>query len=169
MLGDGAVAVDDDHLPLAAQRRPQPPEEGIGLLDLMIHMHHHNPVEAVGGQLGIVGTAELDRDIVEPLAAHAQAQPVDRFGHDVLRQHAAAFPDALGQTDSVIAVARADIGDAHAILDAGAVHHIVGFAKTVARVLVRPAGRDCGRDGAVGAGEFGGAARAVGGGEHVTG
>ena len=41
------------------------------------------------GQLRIVGLAEPQRDIVEPLALDALAERADRLRHDVLGQHAA--------------------------------------------------------------------------------
>src|SRR3546814_8117688 len=46
MLGDRAVAVDDDHLPALAQCGAQPPQEGVRLADLVIHMDHEDEVEA---------------------------------------------------------------------------------------------------------------------------
>src|SRR5690606_42157616 len=45
VLRDRPIAVDDDHLPVPAQRRTQPPEEGVGFADLVIHVYHENAVE----------------------------------------------------------------------------------------------------------------------------
>src|SRR3546814_18337217 len=44
VLRDGAVAIDDDHLPAQAQRRAQPPEEGVGLADLVKHRDNEKEV-----------------------------------------------------------------------------------------------------------------------------
>src|SRR3546814_12983000 len=71
VLRDGAVAIDDDHLPAPAQRRAQPPEEGVGLADLVIHMDHENAVEAVFWKPRIVDRAQFQRNIVEPFARDA--------------------------------------------------------------------------------------------------
>jgi hypothetical protein len=66
--------------PVLAQRRAQPPEERIGLLDLVVHVDHEDAVEAVLGQPRVVGRAETDRDVVEPFArSHALRQPVARL------------------------------------------------------------------------------------------
>src|SRR3546814_18149206 len=59
VLRDGAVAIDDDHLPAPAQRRAQPPDEGVGLADLVIHTDHENAAEAVFWKPRLVNRAQL--------------------------------------------------------------------------------------------------------------
>src|SRR3546814_20962799 len=61
MLRDRAVAVDDDNLPVPAQRRAQPPQKGVGLADLVIHMDHEDAVGAVFGEPRIVDRSEERR------------------------------------------------------------------------------------------------------------
>src|SRR3546814_20195070 len=45
VLRDGAVAIDDDPLPPPAQRRAQPPKEGVGPADLVLPMEPETAVE----------------------------------------------------------------------------------------------------------------------------
>jgi hypothetical protein len=116
---------------------------------------HQHAIEAALGQPRIGGQAQPHADIVEPLAHHARRQRVANLGDDVLGDDAAFLADALAEADRVIALARADIGDGHAGLDPGEVHHLARFVEPVARFLVGPACRDDRRDGAVGGGEAG--------------
>jgi hypothetical protein len=74
-------------------------------------------------------------------------------GTIVLGHHAALLADAGAEADRVIAFARADIGDGHALLDPGQVHHLGGFVEPVARFLGRPARRQDRGDRAIGGGE----------------
>ncbi len=136
-----AVGIDHHHASAGAKRRAQVPQKGIGFGDFMVHMNHEHAVEAVRWQLRIVGFAQPHADIVEPFARDALRQCVANLRDDILGQHAAVVADALRQTDGVIALARADIGDGHAGRDPGLVHHQLGFVQPVARFLGRPACR----------------------------
>ena len=79
---------------------------------------------------------------VQLLLKLGQSYDIDlqRFAVDILRQHPAILADPLGQPDGVIALARADIGDGHASLDPGELHHRLGFAAVVTRGLGRELG-----------------------------
>src|SRR3546814_17480319 len=76
----------------------------------------------------IVDRAQFQRNIVEPFARDAIGEALDHLGLDILRQHAPARPDAGGETDGVIAVAGADVGDGHVRADVGRVHDEIGRA-----------------------------------------
>ena len=70
------------------------------------------------GQPRIVGRAEPDADIVEPLARDAR-RPARRAPRATMSCASTrpSLPDALREADRVIALARADIGDGHARRD----------------------------------------------------
>src|SRR3546814_4013876 len=48
------------------------PQERIGLLYLVIHVDQEDAVERIARQLRVVRLAQLDADIVQPLALHAR-------------------------------------------------------------------------------------------------
>ena len=58
MLVGRPIDIDDDHLAAGPQRRPQPPEEGIRLAHLVIHVDQEDAVEAGDRQARIVGLSE---------------------------------------------------------------------------------------------------------------
>ena len=76
VAADRAVALDHDDLALGVQRRPHPPQEGIGLRHFVIHVHKEDAVKTVCRQLRIVSLAQLDRNVFRA----ARAPPV---GQDV--------------------------------------------------------------------------------------
>ena len=88
MLVRRPIAVDDNHLPAFCQRRPHPPQKGVRLFNLMIHVHHEYPVKAVLRQAGIVDRTFLNRNIVELLAGDTLPKPVQRAAINVLRLQA---------------------------------------------------------------------------------
>ena len=156
MIGGGPVGIDDDDLAFRLQRGAQVPEEGVGLRDLMVHVDHEHAVEAGIGQARIVRRAELDGDIVQPVARHALAQPRQHRAVDVLRQHAALGAHPVAQPHGVVALARADIGHGHAGPGARPVHHDLRLVRRLARRLIAELRGDDIGDRAIGFGKGGG-------------
>src|SRR3546814_14955846 len=71
------VCSSDLHdLPARFQRCVEMPQERIGLLYLVIHVDQEDAVERIARQLRVVRLAQLDADIVQPLALHARGKPV---------------------------------------------------------------------------------------------
>src|SRR3546814_19681619 len=90
----------------------------------------------------IVDRAQFQRNIVEPFARDAIGEALDHLGLDILRQHAHTRPDAGGETDGVIAVAGADVGDGPVKAASGRVHDVIYLVAPVAAVPARPFGRN---------------------------
>ena len=133
MLIGRAVAVDHNNLPAFGKGRPEPPQEGVRLVDFMIHMDHEDAVKALLRQARIVDGALLDRDIVQLLARDALPQPVKRAAVNVLRQYAALWPHALGKPDGIISFPCPNVGNRGSQFYAGPVHDKFGLTGFIAR------------------------------------
>ena len=77
-------------------------------------MDHEHAVEAGRGQARIVDRTKFERNIVEPFARDTVGEPLDHFGLDILRQHAARLADPWREPHCIIAIAGADVGHGHA-------------------------------------------------------
>lgn len=162
MLCDWTVAINDNYFAITPQRRPKAPEEGVGLLNLVIHMDHQHTVKTIGWQFGIIGCAKLDRDIIEPLTIDAHAKIFNRLWQNILGEHAALCANALRQSDGIIAVACTNVGHGHTRRNPGIVHDIIGLPQAVTRVFIGPSSGDCRRNRTVGAREFASATGTIG-------
>ena len=94
--------------------------------------------------------------VLQSEIAHPVAQAAQVFGHHILGDHAAAWPNDRRQPDDVIAASRADVGDRHPRPDAEQAHELAWLAGVVALLFVMPDRADDVRNRAIGLGKRGG-------------
>src|SRR5690606_17618886 len=88
-----SVDIDDDDLTAFTQGRSKPPQERIGLGDLVVHMDHEYAVEAVLRQPWVVLRTQLYRYVVESFVLDPTPQPAQRVLVDILGQHPSTLAD----------------------------------------------------------------------------
>ena len=110
----------------------------VWLRDLVIHVHQDRHVERTGRQPRIVRLAKPDGDVLQSESAHALAQTLKVFGHDIFGDDAAAGAHDRRQPHDIVATAGADVGDGHSRFDAEPMNELAGLAGGVALRFVVP-------------------------------
>ncbi len=114
----------------------------------MVHVDEESEVDRPGRQPRVVGVAAHDRNRAgEALAGDPAGQAFEIFRNDVLGEDVPRWSDPPRHAHRIVAAAGADIRDPEPGLDAEQVHHALGFAGLVARLLVTPDVGDDARDG----------------------
>ena len=77
------AVLDESHLARGLEAPLDPLEHGPGLLELVVHVHHDDPVESALGQPGVGIRAEHGLDARDPFLLHVIAQEVQHLRLDV--------------------------------------------------------------------------------------
>jgi hypothetical protein len=131
------VRIDHNNQPIGFETVAKVPHELIGLSHFVIDVNQEYSVERAFRKQWVGGKAQPDGDVVEVLALYALSEPVTCLTDDILGQHTAAGPNQRRQTDSIIALAGANIGNRHAARHAGQPHDLLGLPDAVASVFRR--------------------------------
>ena len=86
-------------------------------------------------QHAVVGRAELDRDIVEPLPLNPVAELIANLRQNVLGQYPALRPNHRSKVDGIVALACTDVGNRHARFHSRKLHYLFSLASPVTRIF----------------------------------
>src|SRR6516225_5285513 len=124
------------------QRGREIVEEGIGLGDLVIHVHEHRRIQRRRRKARIVWFAEREYQV-------CQLQKVAAFGKldevvpsDVLGDNRAGAADQTREADSVVATARTNVADRHTRFQLKTSRDLTSLIQGVAVLLARAAWTD---------------------------
>ena len=118
MLGGRPKGVDNTNARAGLEGGDEIVEQGVGLCDLVIHVHQDRNVGRFGWQSWIVWLASSYRDILQAKGAHSFAQGLQMFGYDVFGDDATVCPHDRGKSLDVVAAASAYVRDGHSGFDA---------------------------------------------------
>jgi RadC-like JAB domain len=131
------IRINDYHEAFGFHSIAQVPEESVGRLHLMIHVHEQDAVERLRRKHRIVGRPELHRDIIELLSLHTVGKLIANLRHDVFGEHPAFLAHGGRQSDRVVAFAGTNVRDGHPGFELGKLHNLFRFADAIARILGR--------------------------------
>ena len=89
VLGCRCEGVDNADARFRLERGDEIVEQGIRLLDLVIHVHENRNVDRISWQLRIMRLTKADHNVLQSKIAHPLAQALQKLGHDVFRDDAA--------------------------------------------------------------------------------
>src|SRR5262249_30087131 len=150
VLGGRRESVDNADARFRLERGDEIVEQGVRLLDLVIHVHQNRNVDRFRWQLRIVWLTKAGHNVVQPEIAHLLAQALQILGHDIFRDDLAVEANNWRQPYHVIAATRANIRDCHPGLNPEQTHDLSRFAGIVALFFVVPDRADNVRHRAIG-------------------
>jgi hypothetical protein len=98
-------------------------------------VNQEDPIERSGRKHGVSRRSQLDRDIIEPFSLHPIGQLLGDIGDDIFGEHSSLRSNDARQPNRIIALPSPNIRDPHSRLNAGELHHLLGFAQPVPSVL----------------------------------
>ena len=117
MLRRRLVQIDDPNARAGFQSRCEVIEKGVGLGDLVVHVHKDRRIERSRGQARIVGLAQRQPHVTQIEIFDPLAQLPKIVTSDVLGDDPTVRAQQWRQSDCVIAIAGADVADGHAGLE----------------------------------------------------
>ena len=147
MLGGRPEGVNNTDARARLERGDEIVERGIGLCDLVIHVHQDRNVERINRQARIVCSP---RPIVTFCNPRSRTRLRSIRKYSGTSDNVAVGADDRGQPYDVITAARADVGDSHPGFDSKQTHELARFAGRVALFFIMPNRANDIRNGTIG-------------------
>ena len=132
MLRNRFIEINDTDAGAGFQCRGKVIKKGVGLSDLMVHVHEDRRIERGWRQARIVGLAQRRQNVTQLETPDALGQLPKVVTHDVLGDYLTVQAQQGREAYRVITAPRADIADGHAGLEVHKPNDLTGLVHGIA-------------------------------------